>query len=33
MPTVLVFSRGEVVGQLVGAHPKAAFVKAIDRVL
>ena len=33
MPTVLVFSRGEVVGQLVGARPKAAFVDAIDRVL
>lgn len=33
MPTVLVFSRGEVVGQLVGARHKAAFVEAIDRVL
>jgi thioredoxin 1 len=33
MPTVLVFSGGEVVGQLVGARPKAAFVDAIDRVL
>ncbi len=33
MPTVLVFSGGEVVGQLVGARPKAAFVEAIDRVL
>src|SRR5271157_5409464 len=33
MPTVLVFSRGEVVGQLVGARPKAAFVEAIGRVL
>jgi len=33
MPTVLVFSGGKVVGQLVGARPKAAFVDAIDRVL
>ncbi len=33
MPTVLVFSRGQVVGQLVGARPKAAFVEAIGRVL
>jgi thioredoxin 1 len=33
MPTVLVFSQGEVVGQLVGARPKAAFVEAIGRVL
>ena len=33
MPTVLVFSGGEVVGQLVGARPKAAFIEAIDRVL
>jgi thioredoxin 1 len=33
MPTVLVFSGGKVVGQLVGARPKAAFIDAIDRVL
>lgn len=33
MPTVLVFSRGQVVGQLVGARPRAAFVEAIERVL
>jgi thioredoxin 1 len=33
MPTVLLFSGGRVVGQLVGARPKAAFVEAIDRVL
>jgi len=33
MPTVLVFSKGEVVNQLVGARPKAAFVEAIGRVL
>jgi thioredoxin len=33
MPTVLVFAGGEVVGQLVGARPKAAFVEAIGRVL
>jgi thioredoxin 1 len=31
MPTVLVFSRGQVVGQLIGARPKAAFVEAIER--
>jgi len=33
MPTVLLFSGGEVVGQLVGARPKAAFVEAIARVV
>jgi thioredoxin 1 len=33
MPTVLAFSRGRVVGQLVGARPKAAFVELIDRAL
>ena len=32
MPTVLVFSGGQVVGQLTGARPKAVFVEAIDRV-
>jgi thioredoxin 1 len=33
MPTVLVFSRGQVVAQLVGARPKASFVDAIERAL
>lgn len=33
MPTILAFARGEVIGQLVGARPKAAFVELIDRVL
>lgn len=33
MPTVLVFSAGQVVAQLVGARPRAAFVEAIERVL
>jgi thioredoxin 1 len=33
MPTVLVFSGGRVVGQLVGVRPRAAFVEAIERVL
>jgi thioredoxin 1 len=33
MPTVLVFSRGAVVGQLVGARPRDAFVEAIERAL
>ena len=33
MPTVLAFSHGRVVGQLVGARPKAAFVELIDRAL
>jgi thioredoxin 1 len=33
MPTVLLFSGGQVVGQLVGARPRAAFVDAIERVL
>jgi thioredoxin 1 len=33
MPTVLLFSRGQVRGQLVGARPKAAYTSAIDRVL
>lgn len=33
MPTVLAFSRGRVVGQLVGARPKSAFVDLIDRAL
>lgn len=31
MPTVLVFSGGRVVAQLIGARPKAAFVEAIER--
>ena len=33
MPTILAFSRGQVVGHLVGARPKAAFVEMIGRVL
>jgi len=33
MPTVLAFSDGEVMGQLVGARPKADFVEVIDRLL
>jgi thioredoxin 1 len=33
MPTVLAFASGRVVGQLVGARPKAAFVELIDRAL
>jgi thioredoxin 1 len=30
MPTVLVFSSGMVRGQLVGARPKAAFLKLLE---
>jgi thioredoxin 1 len=33
MPTVLVFSSGQVVAQLVGARPRAAFVEALERAL
>ena len=33
MPTVLVFSSGQVVAQLVGARPRAAFGEAIERAL
>lgn len=33
MPTVLAFANGQVVGQLVGAKPKAVFVELINRVL
>jgi len=33
MPTILAFSRGQVVGQLVGARPKAAFVEMIGQLL
>lgn len=33
MPTVLLFSKGEVAAQWVGARPKAAFVEAIERAL
>jgi thioredoxin 1 len=33
MPTVLAFSGGDVMGQLVGARPKADFVEVIDRLL
>lgn len=31
MPTVLVFDRGVVRGQLMGARPKSAFVELIER--
>lgn len=31
MPTVLVFDRGTVRGQLMGARPKSAFVDLIER--
>lgn len=33
MPTILAFAAGEVVGQLVGARRRAAFVELIARVL
>jgi thioredoxin 1 len=33
MPTVLGFADGRVVGQLVGARPKAAFVELVERML
>jgi thioredoxin 1 len=33
MPTVLAFVRGRVIGQLVGARPKPAFVDLADRAL
>jgi thioredoxin 1 len=33
MPTVLAFSGGRVVGQIVGARPKSAFVELVDRAL
>ena len=33
MPTVLVFTGGQVVGQLVGARPRQAFVDAIEQVV
>ena len=32
MPTVIGFSRGEIVGQLVGARPKSAFIELADRL-
>ena len=32
MPTVIGFSRGQVVGQLVGARPKSAFTKLAERL-
>ena len=32
MPTILAFSGGEVLGQLVGARPKSAFVELIERI-
>jgi thioredoxin 1 len=33
MPTVLAFSGGRVVGQLVGARPRKAFVELVERML
>lgn len=33
MPTILAFKGGKVVGQLVGARPKGAFVEMIERAL
>ena len=33
MPTVLAFARGRVVGQLVGARPKPAFLELVERAL
>jgi len=33
MPTILAFAKGKVVGQLVGARPKAAFTELIERAL
>lgn len=33
MPTVLGFADGEVVGQLVGARPRADFVELVERLL
>lgn len=32
MPTILGFANGEVVGQLVGARPKSAFVELVERL-
>jgi thioredoxin 1 len=33
MPTVLGFAGGRVVGQLVGARPKKAFLELVERLL
>lgn len=33
MPTILAFKNGRVVGQMVGARPKAAFVEMIERAI
>ena len=33
VPTMLVFDRGEPIAQLVGARPKSAIVRELDRVL
>jgi thioredoxin 1 len=33
MPTILAFRSGKVVGQLVGARPKAAFTELIERAI
>jgi thioredoxin-like negative regulator of GroEL len=33
VPTMLVFDRGEAVGQMVGARPKSRIAEELDRVL
>ena len=33
VPTMLLFDRGEPVAQMVGARPKSAIVRELDRVL
>ena len=33
MPTILAFAKGQVIGQLVGARPKAAFTELIERAI
>jgi thioredoxin 1 len=33
MPTLLVFRKGEVVGSMVGAKPKASLRKSIDQLI
>ncbi len=33
MPTLLVFRKGEVVGSMVGARPKASLRKSIDELI
>jgi thioredoxin 1 len=33
LPTMLVFDHGEPIAQMVGARPKSAIVRELDRVL